>query len=175
MSEQSLTERHSENQLYVVLGMHRSGTSALSRALKVFNIDHGDNLVEAGFDNVHGFWETWDIVHINDKVLATSQLYWDSPGYFSQASLSSEEIQPLLMEAAELIKTKLQRFHQWCFKDPRTIRVLPFWLKIFEMLSVEPKFLLVKRNPLDVAESLKKRDQMPIEKGLLLWFLHNYP
>ena len=65
--------------LLVILGMHRSGTSAISRAMGVFGASHGDNLLEpvAGI-NDKGFWEDADIVQLNADLMAEVGLDWHS-------------------------------------------------------------------------------------------------
>jgi hypothetical protein len=53
--------------IIVVLGMHRSGTSALTRGLSTLGVGLGDTLHPAGSDNPTGFWEDRDIIAFNNK------------------------------------------------------------------------------------------------------------
>jgi len=56
---------------------------------------------------------------------------------------------------------------QWVWKDPLTCLTLPFWL---DALSVSPVFVLVVRNPLEVAESMCYRwPAFTKELSLALW------
>lgn len=49
------------NQLIVVLGMHRSGTSAITRGLQVLGVELGDQLMPGAVgDNEKGYWEDSD-------------------------------------------------------------------------------------------------------------------
>ena len=48
-----------------ILGMHRSGTSAITQAVKVLGFELSENLMPAKPDNVKGFWEDWDVVNLN--------------------------------------------------------------------------------------------------------------
>ena len=48
----------------LVLGMHRSGTSALTRVLNLLGVELGDRLMPAGDDNPLGFWEHADVVAV---------------------------------------------------------------------------------------------------------------
>ena len=53
-------------QLIVVLGMHRSGTSAITRGLKVLGVELGDQLIAAvEGDNSKGYWEDSDLNTLN--------------------------------------------------------------------------------------------------------------
>ena len=56
-----------KKKIIVVIGMHRSGTSALTRALEVLNVHLGDNLMKPIADvNDKGFFEDLDINKFND-------------------------------------------------------------------------------------------------------------
>ncbi|MHB0874384.1 MAG: hypothetical protein ACYC1J_13295, partial [Acidithiobacillus ferrooxidans] len=69
-----------QKQLLVVLGMHRSGTSAIARGLQALGASLGDALLPAGFDNPKGFWEDRDMLRINEALLAELQSAYDRVG-----------------------------------------------------------------------------------------------
>ncbi|MDR2744920.1 MAG: hypothetical protein LBB66_06995, partial [Desulfovibrio sp.] len=48
----------------MVLGMHRSGTSAVSLSLRVFGARHGDSLVGGLSSNPKGHWEDIDVLRL---------------------------------------------------------------------------------------------------------------
>ena len=58
----------------------------------------------------------------------------------------------------------------WTWKDPRNCLLLDYWL---EALELQPLVVYVYRDPLEVACSLSRRDEMPIEYGLALWERYN--
>jgi hypothetical protein len=58
-----------KDKLIVVLGMHRSGTSTVTKSLELMGVGLGANLHPAGFDNPKGFWEDRERIEINDKLL----------------------------------------------------------------------------------------------------------
>ena len=60
----------------------------------------------------------------------------------------------------------------WGVKDPRHCRLLPLWSRVFETLDATPVYLLMVRNPLEVARSLERRDGIQLNTGLLLWLRH---
>jgi hypothetical protein len=62
-----------------VVGMHRSGTSAIARLLNLLGVDLGDDLLPSAVDNETGFWESRRVVEANDAILATLSSRWDSP------------------------------------------------------------------------------------------------
>src|SRR5262249_1740037 len=60
----------------VVLGMHRSGTSALAGMLHHLGVALGDELMPATADNPRGYWEHRDIVAINDRLMTELGRTW---------------------------------------------------------------------------------------------------
>jgi len=58
-----------KSRVIVVLGMHRSGTSAVTKSLELMGVGLGDKLHPAGFDNPKGFWEDRVCIQINGRFL----------------------------------------------------------------------------------------------------------
>lgn len=57
------------NKLIVVLGMHRSGTSAISAGMQVLGVEFGDRLLPpVKGDNDKGYWEDIDLCALNVKM-----------------------------------------------------------------------------------------------------------
>ena len=66
------TDGNAIKRLIVVLGMHRSGTSAITRGLQVMGVGLGDRMMPAMPDNVKGFWEDVDLNALNMEMLSAS-------------------------------------------------------------------------------------------------------
>jgi len=66
-----------KRQALVILGMHRSGTSALTRVLSLLGADLPSRLLEPRPDAVRGYWESADLVDIHDRLLKATGLAWD--------------------------------------------------------------------------------------------------
>ena len=49
---------------------------------------------------------------------------------------------------------------------------MPFWLEALERFRAEPLVVIPVRNPLDVTESLRKRDKIDPAFGYLMWLQH---
>ncbi|QSR87488.1 hypothetical protein EM20IM_03975 [Candidatus Methylacidiphilum infernorum] len=160
-----------KRKLVIVLGMHRSGTSALSRSLMALGLSLGQSLLDPQPDNPLGYWEDREIVAINEEVLASSGSSWDSLALPS-LSLREPKMVELLRKAEELIEIKLKE-KNFAFKDPRTVRLLPFWHAVFEKLNISPSYILAVRNPLAVGYSLFRRNGFPLVKSFSLWLSHN--
>ena len=156
----------------IVLGMHRSGTSLVTRGVATFGAELGTNLVSPAFDNPMGFWEDKTFVSINNRVLEAIGQSYESmaiiPGNLNHDKRTGE----IRQEAAELIKEKISESSLWVVKDPRTSRLLSFWKPIFDEYELTVEYVIAVRHPLSVAESLKTRNDFPIMKSLLLWLEH---
>ncbi|WP_196137737.1 sulfotransferase family protein [Aliikangiella sp. G2MR2-5] len=169
-----MTEKTRKSKVVLLIGMHRSGTSMLMAGLNSCGLEVGENLMGAGKGNPKGHWEDMDFVSLNNKVLSVLGLEWNSLGTIDEALWAKAEFEGLILEGRELINSRLEEFASvFSFKDPRTIRVLPFWLKVAETAEFELEFIFSFRNPVDVCRSLGKRNQAPYMLSQLLWLHHN--
>ena len=160
------------SKVIIVLGMHRSGTSVLTRGLAAVGVNLGDQLMPGGPDNPKGFFEDLNIVKLNSEMLTELGSYWDSLWIPDWRSLSMERQSYYLNAAVSLISDQFKHKDLWAFKDPRVTRLVSFWVEVLKQANCEPIFILSNRHPLSVADSLAKRDQMPLGQALLLWLLH---
>ncbi|HEX3319413.1 MAG TPA: glycoside hydrolase family 99-like domain-containing protein, partial [Terriglobales bacterium] len=156
----------------VVLGMHRSGTSALCGALDVLGVNFGQRLAPATKDNEKGHWEHPEIVALHDELLRSLESRWDNdrplPVDWVERDIT-RDIRSLLIGILERDFAHASLFG---LKDPRMCRLMPLWLPIFQTLRIEPHFVLTVRHPWEVAESLAKRDGLEHPKSYLLWLEH---
>src|SRR3989337_2351739 len=65
-----------DKRLVVVLGMHRSGTSVITRALQVLDVELGDKFVPSQDDNITGYWEDMDLNALNIDVINFLKSDW---------------------------------------------------------------------------------------------------
>ncbi|MFM9847218.1 MAG: glycosyltransferase [Hyphomicrobiaceae bacterium] len=156
----------------VVLGMHRSGTSALTRGLRALGIELGDNLKPpvAG-DNDKGFFEDAGLSSINDDLLHLWKGGWDSL-HAGGSEAQDPALRALSLKACEIVRRQFGSVPYFAFKDPRTARNLPFWKQVFQHVGATPYYVIVFRNPLSTARSLAARDGFPHKKSYFLWLLH---
>lgn len=154
----------------VILGMHRSGTSALGGVLSALGVHFGSDgaLYQGDKWNELGYYEYKRIVQLNDDLLRSVGSAWDAPpdadGYraFAQANhfLASRARQIL----QDLQQSSGNPSSAWGFKDPRTALTWDFWQPLLE----EPRILLCLRSPAEVAASLKKRNNVSTEFAMRL-------
>lgn len=165
-----------KQKIYCVLGMHRSGTSIIARSLPVFGISLAAPYIPEDENNPTGYWEDKDIVQLNQQLLEALDLSWDGLRLLHDTDFHTPKVRSLLLEGVQLIRSRLGNSSSaWGFKDPRTIRVLPFWLEIFACVGVEPVFLLPIRHPANVARSIALRDGLSPTHAGMLWLVHTLP
>jgi hypothetical protein len=157
--------------------MHRSGTSAATRALIAMGIDLGSNLMPSYPSNPKGFWEDNDIYKLSEEILFFLDSSWHKFAPLTRVDLEKLKDFGYLDKAREILISKFSDSHSsiFGFKDPRTAKLLLFWQKVFQEEPYQVAYLLPYRNPLSVAQSLKKRDGFELTKSYLLWLLHVIP
>lgn len=156
----------------LILGMHRSGTSAVTRLLNLSGVYLGSNLMPAGDDNPLGFWEHAEAVDINEKLMSDLGMSWDDVRPMPEGWLDSLPAKQAAEKIAALVRREFSGQMLWGLKDPRLCRLAPLWIRELQHLGIEPRVLLVNRDPVEIAQSLYKRNQMPTAVGELLWMLH---
>ena len=163
------------SKLVVVLGMHRSGTSAITRGLEVLGVNLGDNLYPAAIDNPKGFWEDTDFLGINEELLAHLDYSVDRLGLIDWQMPSTAIVESLELKAEKLVSERCKKNALWGFKDPRTARLLPFWQAVFERVGCDVRYVIATRNPISIVESLYKRSGFEGGTTFYLWLEHLIP
>jgi hypothetical protein len=157
----------------VVLGMHRSGTSAITQGLSALGVNLGDRLIPANpAENPKGYFEDADITELNKEILQALGAKWDSLALIPDNRWSDEPLQLLRLKAVEMLRRRFGETPLWGFKDPRTSRLLRFWQPVFQHLGLDDRYVIAFRNPISVIRSLEVRDGFAVEKSQLLWLEH---
>ncbi|MGB9617159.1 MAG: sulfotransferase, partial [Desulfomonilaceae bacterium] len=172
MVAKPIDESDSQQKAIIVLGMHRSGTSAMAGVLRILGVDLGPKLMGAAWENRKGFWEHQEIVDIHDALLHWMGLSWDYVGPFPEEWWLDRGVEKFRSTISQIIRRDFHAATLWGFKDPRLCRLLPLWEDVFAELEVNPHFVHIIRDPLEVAASLKRRNDFSHEKSLTLWALH---
>lgn len=159
----------------LILGMHRSGTSAIARGVHALGVYLGSDFLSPRPDNPTGYWEDKNICQLNEGLLAILGVKWEEVALIEHPPWQEPEIQALLADAVEYVCSAFADHPLWGFKDPRTIRLLPFWRSVLKHLEVEERYLLVIRNPRSVAVSLAQRQGMDAATAHGLWLSYMLP
>lgn len=156
----------------MVLGPHRSGTSALSGVLSYLGGDLPKTLMPAGEGNARGYFESRRVMTFNDRVLNVLGSDWNDLSPLDPGSITVQVFESLVSEAVEVLQDEFSAAKLPLLKDPRICRLVGFWTEAFSRAGYETLFIHTHRNPLETAQSLQKRDGIPIELGLLIWLRH---
>lgn len=146
----------------VVLGMHRSGTSAATRVLNLLGSPVAVDLYE-GKHNPAGYWESAGLIDVNDRLLAAAGATWQRPRLPAMWEWSSS-VRALEGEAKQVF-ARAHPMASWVWKDPRTCLTFPIWRRLLGNVQV----LLVLRDPASVAASLAQRQRWPLGPAIALW------
>jgi hypothetical protein len=160
------------DRIVLVLGMHRSGTSALTRVLNLRGAVLPTDLLPPNQANVAGYWEPAAVVAWHDEFLAAAGSAWDDPTELPAAAFEIPAAERFVDRVADLLRVELAAAPLAVMKDPRACRLVPLWRRAIERAGREPLIVLIVRHPLEVAASLQRRDGMPVPQALLLWLEH---
>jgi hypothetical protein len=158
-------------EVVVVLGMHRSGTSLCMNVLNALGI-RVDNDLSSDTNNPRGYYETPEIVELNEKLLHLARVNWHtvlSPNLHGPWR-DDPALSTLKQRLRDHISEKANRSPEpWAVKDPRICLLLPLYEQLFEQCHLSPIYILCIRDPRSVARSLKRRDNFPALLSELLW------
>ncbi len=158
--------------LVLVLGMHRSGTSALSRAVTLLGAAAPATLMPAAPDNPRGFWESAVLAAINDRILAAGGSRWDDWRGFDPGVLDPALRALLEREMAAGLRREFGQAGLMVLKDPRLSRLLPLWRPVLAGQGIAAGAIIALRHPGAVAASLARRNAMAPNTAALLWLRH---
>eukprot|EP01033_Poteriospumella_lacustris_P001224 gene1224-890_t len=162
----------------IVLGMHRSGTSALGGLINKMGLKTGGPLIQAAEDNEKGFFERIDVVLQDDYLMQKQGVHYSHNTYRYDALVGIKHI--LNDDGGKFFKEGQRGLaflnnpesYPWMLKDPRLCITLRTWLPL---LNFVPAVLFTYRHPMDVALSMNKREfeRFAVNKGLRLWYVYN--
>lgn len=157
-----------------VLGMSRSGTSAVTRVLSLCGGTLPRHVLPSSNSNPSGYWEPMRAKEVNDAFLAAHFSSWsDATLQLQTESVSMASRQTFIEDIAQLVKSEFAAGQTILLKDPRIATLFPFWRGAMDQLGFSIKIVQVFRHPNDVAASLKVRDRMPAALAQALWLKAN--
>ena len=156
----------------LVLGMHRSGTSAVAGALRLLGAVPPAHLIPAAADNPSGFWESWPIVGTNDWILTQGAARWYECLGFDPNALDTRTRGTALTLIMLCLMTEFPGARLALIKDPRISLLLDLWLPALCARGTTPVAMLVLRSPEEIADSLAARERLPAAVTAGLWLRH---
>ncbi|MCB9397019.1 MAG: glycoside hydrolase family 99-like domain-containing protein [Acidobacteria bacterium] len=173
MDEKQLMGSNNPEYGVFVLGMHRSGTSAMTRVLNLLGLSLPGNLMPpVPGNNETGFWESSSLKEIHDSILQQANRTWDDPRPVAESFFSGAYAAIAEGQINDFFKSEFADQCGFVLKDPRSCLLFPFWRKVMSRENVQTKCVLIFRNPNEVILSLQKRDGFSFQKAGLLWLDH---
>ena len=120
-------------------------------------------------DNPEGCFESHGAVSLRERFMGTLSMRWNTPRLLGPGWTNWSRIQPFKQQLKELIESAFGSRALWGWKDPRTCLFFPLWKDVLEDLGIKVSVVFVVRNPLEVSESLRARDDMSLEAAEALW------
>ena len=146
-------------QCIIVVGMHRSGTSLAAAILEQLGVYFGQELLSPMQEvNEKGFWEHRRVVDAHERLLHALGRKWYSVTPMPPHWQASEAAYECRQSIRQLTVDEFSAVPLWGVKDPRICLFLPLWKEVLDELGIIPHFLVVMRNPMEVALSLARRD-----------------
>lgn len=153
----------------LVVGMHRSGTSATAGVLHGLGLSlPADPMTEREDNPEHH--ESVSLTDVNDGILGLLGGTWDIPPALPPGWEKGTDRVAIMQLAARVAAAAFPRPEVAIWKDPRNSLLLPFWAQVLNPIV---GIVLPWREPLAVARSLETRDRMPVDQGLALWHRYN--
>src|SRR5215470_78029 len=162
----------------VVLGVGRSGTSAITRGLAALGVDLGDKLRGAtALKNPTGFYEDTDLLRINKRLKRILDVRGESVRLLAPDWWTQPAVEELKADAVAVVRRRFGSSPLWGYKYARTLRFMPFWTDVFAAADIDTRYLVAIRNPLSVARSRARLDpgRGTQEQSDLEWLVNVVP
>lgn len=170
-----------ERACVLVLGMHRSGTSAMTRTIHAMGAALPTNLIPPLSDNEEGFWESIDIVETHNRFLTAVGHGWNDPRVPTAEMFASTAAATCRDELMAVLRRDFANERLFVIKDPRISILMPLWTSLLKDFGAEPYVVLGFRHPDEVARSLVTRrdgfvdstNQPVAQHARAVWLTHN--
>lgn len=139
----------------LVLGIARSGTSALSGTLSHLGIPFGDNLKPIDRQNKKGNFEHCTLSWAHQRILKSLNSSWSDHNPLPEGWTKKEKV---LLESEiikDILKTDFKPYPVFGIKDPRLVPLYPLYLDILKDLNIKPIIIAITREKNEVLESIQ--------------------
>lgn len=160
-----------DRRLFYVTGMHRSGSSALTRVINLLGVSVGlaEDLMPPQADNPTGFWEVRAVARLNEAILASHGGSWQCrpPGPIAESMTSSQGASASWTDKIASLVGRLRESGPgpYVLKDPRFAWTMPLW----ESVAPPDLIIVALRAPEQVCGSLSRRNAIGQEDAAALW------
>jgi hypothetical protein len=158
-----------QRQAVIVLGMHRSGTSAVAGTAVRLGLAPPRRMLPSSADNPSGFYEAVSLTTFNETVLHTAGCAWHDCLSFDLNRFDDADRAAVADVGLRILQDEFADAPAFLIKDPRLCLTLPVWLPALRVAGAATAVLLVIRHPEEVVRSLSRRDKLPEPAMAALW------
>jgi hypothetical protein len=156
----------------LVMGVGRSGTSALTRVLNLLGAALPAKTLAANSGNERGYWEPSSILALSEEILSVHGSDWHDPRSFPKEWFASSEAAVFIDRAKTIIEDDYDGASLIVIKEPRICRLAPIYLAALDRAGYASRVVIPLRHPSEVAGSLKQRDGTDELTSELIWIRH---
>ena len=124
-------------QALLIIGMHRSGTSALARTISLLGADLPRHVLVASTGNELGHWEPAPIVSLHDDMLISAGSEWSSLFSLGGDWAESPAATHYMDTIARLLVEEFGNSPFFVLKDPRLTFFVPLWCHVLDRLRID--------------------------------------
>jgi hypothetical protein len=161
------------NTIIFILGMGRSGTSALTRVLALCGAALPSNLLGATEGNPRGHWEPLQALKINEDFLSKHGSSWYDPTLRLQREIALPQVTLDFVGQIREFLTASVTERPLVIKEPRITALAEYWFKAANELGLQVKVVIPVRHPNEVTASLRARDGISVELASMLYVKYN--
>ncbi len=157
--------------LTVVLGMHRSGTSALTGMLHASGLGAPNDALGATESNPFGYWESSCLVELSNRLLHGLGSHWSTMFDLPPRWITSPLVVQWVSDYLHAFSLVFNDMNHLVVKDPRLCILLEPLLPCLQSGLVEVDYVLILRSPIEVMSSLNKSEGICFRDALTLWIV----
>jgi hypothetical protein len=157
-----------------VLGMARSGTSALTRVLSLCGSSLPAGMCGADGNNPRGYWEPRAAIVLNETILRRNDSNWYDPTLRLQEedAFDAAEKADCMAEIAVYLAT-LPAAPLVVIKEPRITALSGLWFEAARLAGFDVAIVIAVRHPQEVVASAAKYARISPELCSALWLKYN--
>jgi len=145
----------------LVLGMHRSGTSLLTRILSLLGAKPPLSLLPPTSENPGGYWESEPVMWLNNELLGLTGNTWKSIRHIPDEWFNDVLKSNYRERATNILDREFGTSDLIVLKCPRICRLMPFWETVLQDAGYDVRPVIILRNPEDIFRSLAARATIP--------------
>lgn len=169
----------SDKVVIFILGVARSGTSALARVLSLCGCALPAGLKQGNEGNPGGYWESLEVEKLSNEFFLRHETTYADPTLTLQGEL------PFTQEETHLCIGQIRDFLSRCpqgapllIKDPRIVVLFDFWMQAARAEGFKVKVIVALRHPMEVAASLgawaaRATSPASLELRQAIWLKYN--